>query len=188
MSVLSSEKKGYVLYGMPWQMFAALAAIVFTATHLGVLPSGMIGAFSLIIILGVIFNEIGDHIPIVSTYLGGGPIVCIFASAAMVYFGILDQRTVKIIDSFMKTNGFLDFYIAALITGSILGMSRKLLISAAIRYFPAILGGVVCALGFAYVVGALMGYGGQTAMLFIAIPIMGGGMGAGAVPLSQIFS
>jgi len=188
MSNSPKTKATYELFNLPWYLFLLLAAIIFGAIGLGVLPSNMIGAFAFMIILGTILNEIGKRIPGVNSYLGGGPIIVIFGSAALVYFGLLDERTIGIVDTFMKGNGFLDFYIAALITGSILGMNRKLLISAAIRYLPAIFGGVALSLGLAYIVGSLMGYGGQQALFFIAIPIMGGGMGAGAVPLSQIFS
>ena len=42
----------------------------------------------------------------------------------------------------MKSGGFLNFYIAALITGSILGMDTKLLIKAGLKYLPVIIGGV----------------------------------------------
>lgn len=178
----------FELFNLPWYLFLALAVIIFAAVGLGVLPNNMIGAFAFMIILGTILNEIGNRVPIINSYLGGGPIVIIFGSAVLVYFGLLDERTVGVVDTFMKGNGFLDFYIAALITGSILGMNRKLLISAAVRYLPAIIGGVVGALGLAFIFGSLMGYGGQQAVMFIAVPIMGGGMGAGAVPLSQIFS
>ncbi|MGL5437190.1 MAG: 2-hydroxycarboxylate transporter family protein [Lachnospiraceae bacterium] len=184
----AQSKKGLKLFNLPWPIFLILAAVIFLALGLGVLPKGMIGAFAFMIILGTIFSEVGNRMPIVRTYLGGGPVIVIFGSATLVYLGIINQGTVEIVDNFMKTNGFLDFYIAALITGSILGMNRKMLISAAFRYLPAIIGGVACALGLAFVVGSLIGYGGKQAVFFIAIPIMGGGMGAGAVPLSQIFS
>ncbi len=186
----NSPKKAVTLFWLPWPMFALLGAIVFIAAAMGRLPGGMIGAFAFMIVLGTILNEIGLRLPIVSSYLGGGPIVIIFGTALLVYCGVIpnDSGVFKTVDVFMKGGGFLDFYIAALITGSILGMSRQLLISAAIRYFPSIIGGVALALGLAYILGEAIGYGGQTAMLFIAIPIMGGGMGAGAVPLSQIFA
>ena len=36
-------------------------------------------------------------------------------------------------------------------------------------------------------VAAIMGYPVMNALLLIALPIMGGGMGAGATPLSKIF-
>ena len=101
-------------------------------------------------------------------------------------FGDLDL--VGNIGKFFKTTGgFLDFYIAALITGSILGMNRKLLLKAAARYFPAIFGGLICAFALCCGVALIMGYDVMRALLLIALPIMGGGMGAGASPLSKIF-
>jgi Na+/citrate or Na+/malate symporter len=68
-----------------------------------------------------------------------------------------------------------------------MGMNRKLLIKAAIRYLPAIIGGLLVAIAFVAIVGTVSGYGAKEAILYICIPIMGGGMGAGAVPLSKIF-
>ncbi len=124
--------------------------------------------------------------------------MCIFGSGLLVYFGILPTADMKLplgtldlvgnIGTFFKTTGgFLDWYIAALITGSILGMNRKLLVKAAARYFPAIFGGLILAFGLCMGVAALMGYPVMNALLLIALPIMGGGMGAGATPLSKIF-
>lgn len=184
---MSEENKSLRLFNMPWQIFAVFAAIVLTATYMGVLPKGMIGAFPFMIVVGAVLNEIGNRCPIVNTYLGGGAIVIIFGMAALCYYHLIPDATVKIVTNFMKGEGFLDFYIAALICGSILGMNRDLLIRAAIRYLPAIVGGVVVALGLAGLVGELTGYGAKQAILYIAVPIMGGGMGAGAVPLSKIF-
>jgi len=181
------ETKTLKLYGMPWYVFAVFSAIVIASVYIGKLPSGMIGAFPVMIIIGVVFNEIGERVPILNSYLGGGAIATIFGTAALVYFNVLPEKTITIIDDFFDPGGFLNFYIAALITGSILGMNRKLLIKAAIRYFPAIIGGVIFALGFVWIAGTVTGYGGLAAMLYIGIPIMGGGMGAGAVPLSQVF-
>ena len=184
---MSEESKSLRLFNMPWQIFAVFAAIVLVATYMGVLPKGMIGAFPFMIVVGAVLNEIGNRCPIVNPYLGGGAIVIIFGMAALCYYHLIPDATVKIVTNFMKGEGFLDFYIAALICGSILGMNRDLLIRAAIRYLPAIVGGVVVALGLAGLVGELTGYGAKQAILYIAVPIMGGGMGAGAVPLSKIF-
>ncbi|MDF2530426.1 MAG: citrate:sodium symporter [Clostridia bacterium] len=183
----TTAKKGYRIMGLSLPVFAIISLIVLLGTYLKVLPEGMIGAFALMLILGAIFTEIGNHLPIVKTYLGGGPIIVIFGSAALVTYNIIPKEAADIMNTFMKGGGFLDFYIAALITGSILGMNRKLLIKAAVRYLPAILGGVVVALALVALGGALMGYGAKEAILYIGIPIMGGGMGAGAVPLSKIF-
>ena len=192
------QKKPYQLYNLPWYLFAIFAVVVLVAAYMGVLPVGMAGCFAFMIVLGTILNEIGDHTPIVKSYLGGGEIVIIFGSAALNYFGLLPNilnadgsvkySLVSNITSFFKPTGaFLDFYIAALITGSILGMNRKLLVKAAARYFPAIFGGLIAAFALCSVLGAIMGFGWVKALLLIALPIMGGGMGAGATPLSKIF-
>ncbi|MGB7606107.1 MAG: 2-hydroxycarboxylate transporter family protein [Lutisporaceae bacterium] len=183
----TTAKKGYRIMGLSLPVFAIISIVVLLGTYLKVLPEGMIGAFALMLVLGAIFTEIGNHLPIVKSYLGGGPIIVIFGSAALVTYNALPKEAVDIMTTFMKGGGFLDFYIAALITGSILGMNRTLLIKASIRYLPAILGGVIAALGLVALGGALMGYGAKEAILYIGIPIMGGGMGAGAVPLAKIF-
>ena len=184
---MSNEATGYRIMGISLPVFGALTAVVLIGTYMGVLPKGMIGAFSVMMIIGAILNEIGTHLPIVKSYLGGGPIVIIFGSAALATYSVLPEATVEIIKNFMVGEGFLDFYIAALIAGSILGMNKQLLIRAAVRYLPAIIGGVLVALGAVGLVGALIGYGATEAILYIGVPVMGGGMGAGAVPLSNIF-
>ena len=192
------EKKPYQLFNLPWYLFAICAVVIVAAAYIGVLPKGMAGCFAFMIVLGTVFNEIGNHTPIIKDYLGGGAIVIIFGSAALNYFGLLPNimnadgevtfSLVENIKAFFKPSGaFLDFYIAALITGSILGMNRKLLMKAAVRYFPAIFGGLILAFALAAGLGQLMGFGWAKALLLIALPIMGGGMGAGATPLSKIF-
>jgi CCS family citrate carrier protein len=183
----SSRKTGFTLMGMSLPVFGLVAAVTLAATFMGVLPKGLVGALPLMMIVGAVLNEIGNRTPIIKDYFGGGPIVVIFASAALVTYGALPETSKVIMTDFMKGHGFLSFYIAALICGSILGMDRKLLIKAAVRYLPVILGGVLTSVLFAGMVGMLMGYGAKEAIFYVAIPIMGGGMGAGAVPLSQIF-
>ncbi|MCR5092527.1 MAG: 2-hydroxycarboxylate transporter family protein [Lachnospiraceae bacterium] len=166
----TKKKQPIRLFHLPWQIFLLIAAVVLLATY-------------------------------------RGAIVVIFGSALLVYFNLIPAATVvdgetvynmtlpfgeldlvgNIGTFFKTTGGFLDWYIAALITGSILGMNRKLLIKAAVRYFPAIFGGLICAFGLCCLVSAIMGYPVLNALLLIVLPIMGGGMGAGASPLSKIF-
>lgn len=167
--------------------FIPIFLIILVAAYTNSLPKGMIGAFAFMMTFGAILDYVGNKMPIVKDYLGGGPIIAIFGSAALVYYNTFPKDIFSTVDSFMKGGGFLDFYIAALIVGSILGMNRKLLIKAAIRYLPVIIGGVVLSIILTGAVGSLLGYGFTKSIFYIAIPIMGGGMGAGAVPLSQIF-
>lgn len=183
-----SGARTYKLYGLPWYYFGLFSIIVLVATFYGVLPAGMAGSFAIMIVLGTILQEIGDKTSIINSYLGGGAIVVIFGVGLLQYVGFFPEYVVENITSFFKPTGaFLDFYIAALITGSILGMNRKLLVKAAARYFPAIFGGIIVSFAFAAIIGVLTGFGLVKTILLIALPIMGGGMGAGAVPLSKIF-
>lgn len=180
--------KEFRIMGLTLPVYFTLLAVVVIAIFLNVLPGGMIGAFAFMMLVGALLDVIGNNTPIVKTFFGGGPIVIIFGSAALVYYNILPEPVVKTVDTFMKGGGFLDFYIAALITGSILGMNKKLLIKAAIRYFPCILGGLLAAMGLVSLGGLAFGYTPGEAIAYIGIPIMGGGMGAGAVPIADVFS
>lgn len=181
------EEKIYKIMGMSMPVFGVCAAVVIAAVYMGKLPGGLVGAIPFMMILGAMLDEIGNRTPIIKDYFGGGPIIVIFGSAALFTYGIIPASVTDIVVAFTKGGGFLNFYIAALITGSILGMDRKLLMKASVRYLPAILGGVVAALGLVGLAGGLMGYGMKEAILYIGVPIMGGGMGAGAVPLSEMF-
>ncbi len=174
--------------GIKLPVYIGIATLVFITMYLEILPGGMIGAFAVMMVFGGLFNVIGNNLPIVRTYLGGGAIVCIFASAFLVYFGIIPQSVVDNVDVFMNSVGFLNFYIAALITGSILGMNRTLLLKAAVRFLPVAVCAMTTAILAVGIVGAITGYGFVDAIMYVAIPMMGGGMGAGVVPLSGMYA
>jgi CCS family citrate carrier protein len=182
------EKKEFKIMGMPAWFFVVASVIVIISSYAGILPGGMIGAFAYMMALGAVAGLLGNNIPIVKDYLGGGPIVAIFGSAFMVYIGVMPEGTINVVTDFMKGGGFLSFYIAALICGSILGMDSKLLIKAGARYAAPLIAAVAVSVGLAAVAGGIIGYGWKEAITNIAMPIMGGGMGAGAVPMSQIYS
>lgn len=180
--------KGPVIFNTPIIWFVLFAAITLISMYTGNLPGGMIGTLLVMIVIGEAFGWVGDRLPIVKTFLGGGAILAIFGSAYMVYSGMLPETITTSVNDFMKTGGFLDFYIAALITGSILGMNSKILVKVGLRYFIPIGGAVVGAMALTALIGSIVGFTLQEAVLVIAMPIMGGGMGAGAVPMSQVYS
>ncbi|NCC97506.1 MAG: citrate:sodium symporter, partial [Synergistales bacterium] len=140
--MVQSENRSFTIGGMSPILFGVAMALVIAAVAFGKLPKGMIGAFAVMMTLGAIMDVIGSKTPLVNEYLGGAPLVCIFGTAAMVYFGIMPEGTAKIVSDFMKGGGFLDFYIAALICGSILGISSDLLIKAGVRYAIPLIAGV----------------------------------------------
>lgn len=182
------EKKKITIAGLSLGPYAIVFAVTMISAYLKVLPGGMVGGFLLTIVLGELFDLIGNKTPIINSYFGGGAIVAIILGSALVYYELLPEQSINTVTTFMKGGGFLNFYIAALITGSILGMDRGLLIKASVRYLPVIIGGVVAALGLVSLASFIVGYTPKEAIAYVGIPIMGGGMGAGAVPISKIFA
>jgi len=181
-----SEKGKVKLLGMEWQYFLVLFAIVILAMYFGFLPASLAGQIPLLLVIGEAFRFVGDRIPIVKDYLGGGSCVVLFGCAALVMFGIIPADTAAATKDFMNGT-FINFALAALCCGSIFGMDRNLLLKASLRYIPCILGGVVGAMALGGAVGALLGNGMAETILYMVLPIMGGGTSAGAVPMSQMF-
>ena len=175
------------IFGIPLPLFAIATLVLIISMATDTIPTGMIGALLVMMILGELMGFIGDRLPIVKSYLGGGAILAIFGAAALVYVQWLPTSVVDNVTQFMKGGGFLNFYIAALITGSILGMDSRVLVKVGSRYALPLICAVLFAALFAIAVGWVMGFSPQDAVVVIALPIMGGGMGAGAVPMSQIY-
>lgn len=174
--------------GMSLPVYLLVAALVLFAAVTEILPANMVGALAVMMVLGSLFNLIGSKTPIIRSYLGGGAVFCIFASSALATFGLLPQSVTRNCTTFMNEVGFLDFYIAALITGSILGMDRELLKKAAVRFLPVSFISMACAALMAGLMGVVTGQGFRETILYIAMPMMSGGMGAGVVPLSGIYA
>jgi CCS family citrate carrier protein len=185
---MNSKAINMNIIGIPLPIYLVIATVIAITLALGWLPSGMLGALIVMMVFGGLFNVLGNNLPIIKTYLGGGAIVCIFAPAILVYAGLIPTDVISNIDSFMNTTGFLNFYIAALITGSILGMDRSLLLKAAIRFLPVALCAMTMAILAVGCIGQLVGFGFVDAVMYVAIPMMGGGMGAGVVPLSGMYA
>ena len=175
------------IMGIDILYFIIIAAMVLGITFWGKLPQGMAGAFPLLLVLAATLGFIGDRLPLIKDYFGGGTIVIIFGSSALVLFKILPDYAVKTIHTFMNSGGFMELALATLITGSLLGMNKKVLIAASLRYVPAILAAQIVGLALVGAAGLLIGYGFKEAILFIGLPAMGGGIAAGAIPLSKMF-
>lgn len=185
-TVSLSEEDIYQKF-MGWPVFLCLAISV-AAMYLGVLPKGIIGGMCLLLPLGLILEKIGARIPILKDYLGGSPLLLIFLGAGLVYYKVIPEASVKALQLFMKETGtdFLNFYICGLIAGAILGINAKLLVKAGLRYAVPLAGCVLASCAVVAVVGPLLGYNWKDSICNIGLPILGGGMGGGAVPMAQV--
>lgn len=184
----NSKKETFKVFGMAWYIFAAVAGIALVAMFGGYLPGNTIGAFAILYTLGITLGWIGDRIPVWNTYIGGGSILAFLGSAFLVYKGIIPEATIETVKVFMDTTDFLDLFIAVLITGSILSVNRKLLLKAFAGYLPAIIAGIVGAIVLGIAGGLLVGVSPADVATRYVLPIMGGGTGAGAIPMADIYA
>ena len=179
--------KNVKFLGLPPYLAAVLIVICLITMYMGALPTDLGGAFAIMLSIGVVFNEIGKRIPIWNTYIGGGLVLAFLGSSALVYFNFIPKTYVEAMNWATEDADFLTLFIVILITGSILGLERKLLLRSMAGYIPAILGGVVGAALLGIITGLLFGINPADVVIRYVLPVMGGGNGAGAVPLSQIY-
>lgn len=182
------KMKKIKISGVSLPLYILMLVVLFVTIALNKLPLNMLGLTLMLVLLGHLFYYLGSIIPVVKSYLGGGSVFTIFAAAALAVTGIIPANVVSATKTFLNDQGLLDFYIAALIVGSILGMNRKLLLKAAVRFIPVSLIAMVAGFFSVGLVGKLLGLGFGHSVMFVSMPMMAGGIGAGAVPLSHIYA
>ncbi|MDD3180584.1 MAG: 2-hydroxycarboxylate transporter family protein [Opitutaceae bacterium] len=172
---------------LPLPLYLILLAVILTASVLGKLPADMIGGFAVIIVMGWLLGEVGIKTPILRN-IGGPAILSLFVPSILVFYKLLNPNALNAITAVMKTANFLYLYIACLVCGSILGMNRKMLIQGFMRLFIPLLVGEIVTISVAISVAALLGFDVKNAFFFIIVPIIGGGIGEGALPYSMALS
>jgi malate:Na+ symporter len=150
---------------------------------MGKAPSDILANIAFLITGGFLCAEIGKRIPVLNR-LGFAAIFATFAPSYLEYAGLLPEVLVKSISDFTESSNFLYLFIASIVVGSILGMDRRSLITGFGKIFiPLILGSIV-----AFVVGCstgvTLGLGFKHTLFKVVAPIMAGGVGEGAIPLS----
>lgn len=173
--------------GMPVALYVVLAVVVVIAALTGTLPDGMLGGFAVSILLGGLLIWIGNLFPVVRDF-GLPTILCTFVPAVLIFFGLMPEAMASVVTEFVTTHGFLDFFVAAVIAGAILGAPRALLLKAGPRFAVPLLGCILLAFTLTGLLGAATGYGFWTSVLTIAAPVMAGGLGLGAVPMSEMYA
>ena len=182
------EKKTLKLGGLPW--WQALVAVVLCALpmYMGIQSSSMTGTLCSMAALAIVLNELGERIPIWNTYIGGGLLLTFFGTATLKHFNLIPEEFVANVNWLISDDvNVLEFFIMTLIVGSILSLDRDILLKSFAGYIPAIFGGLIVSSLFGVIGGLIFGVEPSTAVIKYVLPIMGGGNGAGAVPLSQIY-
>lgn len=180
--------KGTKILGFPLWMFLILNVIMIFLASKDWMLTNMIGALAFALLVGTLLGWVGDHIPVWKTWFGGGMLFTCLAAGAMNTFNLVGESTKEALNTFNGDTGFLDLYILILITGSVLAVDRKMLLKSFAGYIPTIIVGVIGALSLAGLVGAVTGIGAVEAITTFAIPVMGGGNGAGIQPMSRMWA
>lgn len=172
---------------LPLPIYLILAAIIFAASVYGKLPADMIGGIAVMMVMGMLLGDIGLRVPVLKE-IGGPAILSIFIPSVMVFYNLINPAAMKAITAFMKGSNFLYFYISCLVTGSILGMQRVVLIQGFLRMFVPLLVGTAACIAAGVAVGTLTGIGAYRSFFYVVIPIVSGGVGEGILPLSMAYA
>lgn len=184
---MSETKKTLMLYGMPWYITLVCCAVVLFAVAVGGMGTDIPSTLAVCLAIGIPLYEIGNRVPIWNSYIGGGILLAFLGTAALNYFHIIPEKYAESINAFTDDMNFLTVFIVILIAGSVLSLDRKTLIKSFFGYIPAIIGGVAAAMLFGIIGGWIFGVPASRIVTHYVLPIMGGGNGGGAIPLSEMF-
>ncbi len=168
---------------IPLPIYAIVAVLLAILTHEGEIRPDGPTMIAVLVLGGFTCAEIGKRLPILRN-IGAGAIFATFVPSALVYYKLIPPQIEKAIVDFTKFTNFLYIYIAAIIVGSILGMDRDVLIKGFLKIFVPLAVGSVVAGAVGTLVGTMLGLGAHHTFFYIVVPIMAGGVGEGAIPLS----
>jgi malate:Na+ symporter len=169
---------------LPLPVYLILAAILAWFIHLpGKFPTDICMMMAVLAVGGFTCGEIGKRLPVLK-HFGAAAILATFVPSYLAYSHILAPALTTAVTDFTKGTNFLYLFIAAVIVGSILGMDRTVLIRGFLKIFVPMAVGSVLAACVGVAVGAALGLGAKHAFFYLVVPVMSGGVGEGAIPLS----
>lgn len=151
--------------------------------RIGQAPSDILMNIAVLATGGFLCGEIGKRVPGLR-HLGLAAILATFLPSYLRYAHLLPAPIIKSISEFTDSSNFLYLFIASIIVGSILGMDRRVLISGFLKIFVPLITGSAVASAVGCGVGTALGLGFHHTLFKIVVPIMAGGVGEGAIPLS----
>jgi malate:Na+ symporter len=147
-------------------------------------PEEISTVLAIMVVGGFTCAELGKRIPIIRS-IGGAAIFATFIPSCLAFYHLLPTSLLQPVTVFFKNTNFLYLFITAIIVGSILGMDRRVLIKGFLKIFVPLATGSVIAAIVGTLVGTALGMGAHHTFFFTVVPIMAGGVGEGAIPLSM---
>jgi malate:Na+ symporter len=172
---------------IPVPVFVVLLAVIAGFALTGKVPSDILMAIVLLSMGGFTCAELGKRIPIIRN-IGAAAIFATFIPSFLAFHHLLPDSILDSVRDFTKDSNFLYLFISCIIVGSILGMDRGVLIKGFLKIFVPLAAGSVAGGIVGTLVGTLLGLGAYHSFFFVVVPIMAGGVGEGAIPLSIGYS
>ncbi|MEF3099413.1 2-hydroxycarboxylate transporter family protein [Raoultella terrigena] len=177
--VMDNRKVGII----PLPLFLLAGGLIALDCLGGKLPSDIVVMVATLAFFGFACGEFGKRLPVLGK-LGAAAICATFIPSALVHYGLLPDVVVESTTKFYKSTNILYLYICCIIVGSIMSMNRTTLIQGFLRIFFPMLCGEVVGMLVGVGVGTALGLEPFQVFFFIVLPIMAGGVGEGAIPLS----
>jgi CCS family citrate carrier protein len=172
---------------VPLPVYLLLLGLTAGFVATGKVPGEISVMIAVIALGGFTCAELGKRLPLLR-HVGAAAIFATFIPSCLVYYQLLPDLLVKSVTEFTKSTNFLYLFIASIIVGSILCMDRAVLIKGFLKIFVPLAGGSIVAAVVGTLVGTALGLGAYHSFFFIVVPIMAGGVGEGAIPLSVGYS
>jgi CCS family citrate carrier protein len=172
---------------IPLPVYLLLLALITGFVVTGKVPTDISVSIALLAVGGFSCAELGKRLPVMRN-IGAAAIFATFIPSYLAFQHLLPAMVLKNVVDFTKSTNFLYLFIASIIVGSILSMDRTVLIKGFIKIFVPLAAGSVAAAIIGTAVGSLLGLGTYHTFFYIVVPIMAGGVGEGAIPLSIGYS
>lgn len=168
---------------IPLPIYLALLALVGGLLALDQLKPDLPIMVAVIGLGGATCAAIGKGLPLLGK-IGGAAIVSAFLPSYLVSLGWVPAGLIAPVTSFTKQSNFIYLFVSAVVVGSIFTMDRNLIIKGFAKIFLPLALGSVLALVAGAAVGVACGMPLRQVLFFVIVPVMGGGLGEGAIPLS----
>lgn len=174
------------IFGIDSICFLIFAVIVLAIAWIGIIPSGLVGQLAIIISFAGICYTLGGMFPGIRDV--GGAVLCpLILLPILKSTGIMPEEVGNAISSFMAT-GYQNFYIAAILVGSILAMNRQVLLKSVLRYVPTIILGQLAGILFLWLGSVITGVNPIEGIFYIGLPCMSGGSNGALTTLPAIYT
>ncbi len=168
---------------IPLPIYALIVVCMIALLALGKMPGEISVVLAVLAVLGFGCAELGRRLPGLKQ-IGGPVIVTILLPSCLVYYQLMPKALEQSIGEFWHTTNILYLFTVTVIVGGILSIDRQLLIMGFVKLFIPLAVGSVAAAIIGTMTGMALGLSAHHTFFYIVVPIMAGGLGEGAIPLT----